>query len=176
MKELVFLETERLLLRPLSLCDLNGNYKNWLNDKEIVQHNSHGRFPQTDESLKNFISSANHTGRIVLAIIAKDSKVHVGNISLQGINWVDRNAEIAFLLGEKEYWGKGIMGEAGKAMIDHAFITLNLHRVHCGTSTENKGMQRLAEKLGMSKEGVRKEAIFNDGKYHDIIEFGIINN
>ncbi len=36
-------------------------------------------------------------------------------------------------------------------------------------------MQKLALKLGMSQEGIRKEAIFNGGTYQDIIEFGILN-
>ena len=35
-------------------------------------------------------------------------------------------------------------------------------------------MQQLAEKLGMVKEGIRIEALFNNGKFHDVIEYGII--
>lgn len=175
MKDVVFLETKNLFLRPLALEDLEGNYHSWLNDQEIVQYNSHGRFPLTLEKMKDYISSANNSEQIVMAIVSKHSNTHIGNISLQSINWVDRNVEIAFILGEKQFWGKGVMLEAGKAMIDHAFNSLNLHRVYCGTSSSNLGMQRLAKKLGMLKEGVRKEAIFTAGKYHDVIEFGLIN-
>ena len=94
---------------------------------------------------------------------------------MQSINWIDRNAEIAFLLGEISFWGKSIMLEAGTLLLDHAFNVLNLHRVYCGTSEVNIGMQKLAEKLGMTIEGRRKEAIFKNGVYSDIIEFGIIN-
>jgi RimJ/RimL family protein N-acetyltransferase len=36
-------------------------------------------------------------------------------------------------------------------------------------------MQKLAEKLKMQREGVRKEAIFNNGIYHDIFEYGLLN-
>ena len=35
--------------------------------------------------------------------------------------------------------------------------------------------QKLAQKLGMVQEGIRKEAIFKNGMYYDIIEFGIVN-
>jgi RimJ/RimL family protein N-acetyltransferase len=35
-------------------------------------------------------------------------------------------------------------------------------------------MQKLAEKLGMQKEGVRKDALFKNGKYCDVLEYGII--
>jgi RimJ/RimL family protein N-acetyltransferase len=51
---------------------------------------------------------------------------------------------------------------------------INLHRIYCGTSSENIGMQKLANKLGMIKEGQRKDALFKNGKYLDVIEYGII--
>ena len=120
------------------------------------------------------VSSSNND--LVLAIVYKNNNIHIGNISLQNINWVDRSAEIAFILGEIDYWGKGIMLEAGKLILNHAFKALNLHRVYCGTSINNFGMIKLARKLGMKKEGVRRDAIFNNNNYYDLIEFGIIEN
>ena len=48
------------------------------------------------------------------------------------------------------------MFEAGSLLIDHGFNKLNLHRIHCGTSSENYAMQKLALKLGMSKEGEKR--------------------
>jgi RimJ/RimL family protein N-acetyltransferase len=172
----IFLKGETIALRALNEKDIEGNYQHWLNDPEIVQFNSHGRFPMTPEKLSEFVqSSLKSNTSLVLAVIAMSTQKHIGNISLQSINWVDRNAEIAFLLGEKEYWGKGVMLEAGQLLIRHGFDTLNLHRIYCGTSSANAGMQKLAEKLKMKQEGVRKEALFKEGFYHDIIEYGILN-
>ena len=172
----IFLTGKTIELRILKEEDIQGNYASWLNDPEITAYNSHGRFPMTTEKLKDFVKHAyTSNSALVLAVIDKETKVHVGNISLQNINWIDRNAEIAFLLGEKKFWGKGIMQEAGKLIIEHGFKMLNLHRIYCGTSSDNSGMQKLAKKLGMEQEGVRKEAIFKNGKYFDIIEYGIIN-
>lgn len=172
----IFLRGKRLTLRQLTETDIDGNYCKWLNDPDIVRHNSHGRFPMTVEKLKKFVLDVQQSqNALVLAIVDIESNTHIGNISLQAINWIDRNSEIAFLLGESSFHGKGIMHEAGKLLIDHAFKSLNLHRVYCGTSSSNISMQKLALKLGMSQEGIRKEAIFNGGTYHDIIEFGILN-
>ena len=171
----VFLKGETIALRVLTEKDIEGSYRYWLNDPEIIQFNSHGRFPMTPEKLSEFVQSSYKSNTsLVLAVIDLKTDKHIGNISLQGINWVDRNAEIAFLLGEKDYWGKGVMQEAGQLLIRHGFDTLNLHRIYCGTSSANTGMQKLAEKLGMEKEGVRKEALFKEGAYHDIIEYGIL--
>lgn len=172
----IFIKGETIGLRALNEKDIEGNYRDWLNDPEIVQFNSHGRFPMTPEKLAEFVqSSLKSNSSLVLAVIDLKTQKHIGNISLQNINWVDRNAEIAFLLGEKEYWGKGVMQEAGQLLIHHGFHSLNLHRIYCGTSSANIGMQKLAEKLKMEKEGVRKEAIYKDGVYFDIVEYGILN-
>ena len=172
----IFLKGDAVYLRCLNEKDIDGNYRFWLNDQEIVKFNSHGRFPATPEKLMDFVKvSIQSNTALVLAVIDTVTDSHIGNISLQSINWVDRSAEIAFLLGEKKFQGKGVMQEAGQLLIAHGFNTLNLHRIHCGTSSENLGMQKLAAKLGMQKEGERKEAIFNDGRYHDIIEYGILN-
>lgn len=173
----IFIKGEAISLRALSEADINGNYSYWLNDPEIVQFNSHGRFPMTVEKLSAYVKAVSvSNSALVLAVVDNVSGKHIGNISLQNINWIDSNAEIAFLLGEKEFWGKGVMQEAGKLIIEHGFKALNLHRIFCGTSSENIGMQKLALKLGMHKEGERKEALFNNGKYFDIIEFGILNS
>jgi ribosomal-protein-alanine N-acetyltransferase len=174
---MTFLESKNLIFRPLEEADVFGNYSKWLNDQEIVFFNSHGRFPQTRESLLQYIQSKSQdTRQLVLAIVYKETNMHIGNISLQSINWIDRNAEIAFLLGEKLFWGKGVMFEAGNVLLNHAFNSLNLHRVYCGTSSQNIGMQKLAIKLGMMQEGVQKDAIFKNGKYQDIFTYAKLNN
>jgi [ribosomal protein S5]-alanine N-acetyltransferase len=172
----IFIEGKIIYLRILLDKDVDGNYAQWLNDPEITIYNSHGRFPLSVASLKEYVNNAtNSSNMLVLAVVDSGTHEHIGNISLQNINWVDRNAEIAFLLGEKKYWGKGVMQEAGSLLIQHAFKLLNLHRVYCGTSSENKPMQKLASKLGMLHEGTKKEAMFKNGGYIDIVEFGILN-
>ena len=172
----IFLNGDTIVLRMLKDEDIYGNYSRWLNDAEITLYNSHGRFPISIERLRDFVKGAYASNTdLVLAVCDKNSGTHIGNISLQSINWVDRSAEIAFLLGEKEFWGKGVMLEAGKIMIQHGFKVLNLHRIHCGTSSENIGMQKLAQKLGMILEGVRKEALFKNGNYCDIFEYAVLS-
>ena len=51
-----------------------------------------------------------------------------------------------------------------------------MHRIFCGTLSGNEGMIRLAQKLNMKQEGIRREAIFKNGTYHNIIEFGVLKS
>ena len=173
----IFLSGETIQLRALQASDIEGNYARWLNDPDITLYNSHGRYPVTVPELLQFVENAlNSRSSLVMAIINIETGKHIGNISLQGISWIDRSAEIAFLLGEKAFWGKGVMYEAGMLIMTHGFKQLNLHRIHCGTSAENTGMQKLAEKLGMKQEGIRREALYKDGSYRDVIEYGILEH
>jgi RimJ/RimL family protein N-acetyltransferase len=175
MKISPFLIGKIIDLRPLSASDIDGNYVNWLNDAEICQFNSHHTYPYTVKSALDFIVGLEGDQKnLVLAIVAKDTGKHIGNISLQKIDYVNRSAEYAILLGEKEYWGKGIAKEASMLIIRHGFDVLNLHRIYCGTSVKNIAMQKLADALKMKEEGKRKESLYKNGKYVDVIEYGLL--
>ena len=84
--------------------------------------------------------------------------------------------ELAIIIGNKDYWGKGVGEEAGSLIVAHGFKAMNLHRIYCGTSKENIGMQKLAVKLGLKKDGVLREALFKNGKFQDIINYSILEN
>ena len=170
-----FLVAKTIYLRPLKESDCEGNYPFWLNNQTVTQHNSHGKFPYTKAQAIKYVQSIQGSQKnIVLAIVDRDSNQHIGNVSLQAIDWQNQNAELAILIGESDFFKKGIGYEASKLMLNHAFNTLNLHRVYCGTSSGNIAMQKIALKLGMQKEGIRKEVIFKNGHYFDIIEYGIL--
>jgi RimJ/RimL family protein N-acetyltransferase len=110
---------------------------------------------------------------LVLAIIVSETQAHIGNIALQQIHPIYHSAEFSIVIGDKDYWNKGYGKEAGKLLCDHGFERLNLHRIYCGTFDNNNAMKTLALSLGMKEEGMRKEAAFTQGRYVDVIEYGM---
>jgi RimJ/RimL family protein N-acetyltransferase len=177
MDRVVFIKGEKIDLCVIEETDTLGNYKNWLNDQEVCLGNSHHKFPVKTTQLVQFVQSLEGNQTIlVLGIYDKRSKEHVGNVSLQKIDWINRSAEFAILLGERESWGKGFGLEACKLMIKHAFDSLNLNRVYCATFESNKGMINIALKSGMKREGIRVNAVFKNGIYLDVVEFGILKD
>lgn len=171
----IFLETKRLILEPLEEKHNSDMYVSWLNDSEVTRYNSHGIFPNTSYKTKNYIDSSNSSmDLIVLAIISKENNQHIGNIAIQNINFINSNAELSIMLGDKDSWGKGLGFEVCSVVIEHCFSKLNLHRVYLGTSSDNIGMQKLAKKLGMSQEGILKENIYRDFYYYDTYIYGLI--
>jgi RimJ/RimL family protein N-acetyltransferase len=176
MKE-TFIIGKRIILRSLKESDLKGPYVTWFNDAQVCQYNSHHFFPYYKEQAREYIKKVSGSGRdLVLAIVKKDTKAHIGNISLQRIDYLNRTAEFAIIIGDKKCWGKGYAKEAGCLIVHHGFTQLNLNRIYCGTSSENIPMQKLALYLGMKKEGKRRKALFKSNKYSDILEYGVLKN
>ncbi|MCM3617676.1 GNAT family N-acetyltransferase [Sutcliffiella horikoshii] len=96
-----------------------------------------------------------------------------GAISLTN-NQKFNHGEIAYWIGE-EYWGKGYGTEAAKAIIDFAFKEKKLHKVFARYFKSNPASGRIMQKVGMVQEGLLKDQVVKDGKYEDLIYYGIIN-
>ncbi len=177
MEERVFLRGENVILRALEESDADGAYLHWFDDEEVCRHNSHHRFPFQKRELLDYIESQRGNRRaLVLAVVDRASGSHIGNVSLQEIDYINSNAELAIIVGEKEYWGRGLSTEAARLIIGHAFDALNLHRICLGTSVHNAGMIGLAKKLGFLEEGRQREALYKNGSYVDLLQFGLLRD
>lgn len=106
-------------------------------------------------------------------IIEVDGKP-IGTCGLYLIQWRARRAQFNILIGEPESWGKGYGTEALRLLLDHAFNVLNLNSVNLGVNAENKGAIRSYEKAGFSRDGVRPEFIYRNGRYYDLVVMTIL--
>ncbi|MCA9803799.1 MAG: GNAT family N-acetyltransferase [Cyanobacteria bacterium HKST-UBA02] len=170
-----FLLGQNIYLKALTVDEITDSYLSWLNDENVCRFNSHHVFPYTRAGAEAYVSGLeNSRDSLVLAVYVRDKDIHIGNISLGSIDFLHRNAEFAILMGEQDYWGRGLAKEAALLIVRHGFETLNLHRVYCGTSAENVAMQKLAAYMGMLEEGRRRQAMFKCGRYVDVIEYGVL--
>lgn len=170
-----FLQGKKIYLRAIGADDLTLAYQQWFNDEEVCRYNSHHRFPMYREDMEAYFRNVIQSKQnLVLAIIDKATDAHIGNIALLDMNAINGFAELAIIIGEKKFLGKGVGTEAGKLIINHGFTALNLHRISCETSEDNIGMQKLAAVLGFTKEGARREALFKNGAYRDMIVYGLL--
>jgi RimJ/RimL family protein N-acetyltransferase len=170
-----FLIGETVYLRLIQEEDVTEAYRSWFNDPEVCQFNEHHRFPMDRARMQEYFEVViKPRNDLVLAICDKQIDAHIGNISLQSIDRTSRHAEYAIVIGNKNFWGKGIAKEASKLIIKHGFSELNLHRIYCGTSSANVGMQKVATSLGFKQEGVSREALWKDREYQDIIQYGLL--
>jgi ribosomal-protein-alanine N-acetyltransferase len=169
----IFLAGQRCSLRPLSPADVDGPYLGWFNDAEVSRFNSHHVFPYTREEALAWVAALPERRDMLVLAIEVEGR-HVGNVSLQGIDAVSRCADLAIVVGERDVWGRGIGAEAAALLVAHGFRALNLNRISCGVVGASAAARRWAERLGMTQEGVRRQALWTDGAYQDLIEYGLL--
>lgn len=166
---------DHYFVRPLMERDLDGAYPEWFEDQEVCRFNSHGKFFKTMGYFRDYIEQLNREDRFVWAVCHTEDG-HIGNVSLQQISFVNRNAEFAILLGDKRHWGRGVGLLASRKLFEHGFGKLNLERIYCGTAAINVPMIRLAKALGMVMEGNRRQHLYLEGSWVDMVEYGVLRS
>jgi RimJ/RimL family protein N-acetyltransferase len=171
-----FLIANRIYLRPLEPEDLGDPYLEWINDPEVTEFLVTGSFPMTARSLEQYYDSVQPPTDIMLGIVQKEDDLHVGNIRLGPINYVNHSAYIGIMVGDKTMWNRGYGTEAIDLMLGHAFHSLNLHRVVAGVFAEHAAMISVYERFGFVVEGQYRDSWFLHGKYHDEAVLGLLED
>jgi len=156
------IETERLLLRPLTDAD-----KPWAAaqcaDADVMTYLGGPQSREaSDERIDKMIRLQAGRGHSFFAVVRKDDARPIG---MCGIKLFD--AEGATLPGEleigwrldKDCWGRGYAREAASASLDFAFGPIGGRRVIAITSRRNTASWGLMERLGMTR---RPDLDFND--------------
>lgn len=90
----------------------------------------------------------------------------VGAIGLHNIDYTHKKAEVGYWLG-KDYRGKGIMPQALKKVVTHAWKKLHITRIYAYVHTDNPASTRVLEKVGFEREGTLKKQYYKDGRAID---------
>lgn len=145
-------ETERLILRPFSIDDIDDYYqvmkqpevRRWL--RGIDDGKGFSR-EETKTWIQGFIDSWNQYGYGPFAIINKDSNKLIGHC---GIRFNPTYEWTEFMYGiHPEQWSKGYATEAAKKCLEIGFINLKLERIYDYTLPNNYRAINVMKKLGM---------------------------
>lgn len=142
----MILETQRIILRPWEESDAPECYR-YAKDPRVG--------PSAGWPVHTSVENSRQVIRDVLmvpetyAIVLKETGLPIGSISLhQTANCENEDeAELGFWIGVP-YWGQGLVPEASRELLRHAFEDLGLFRVWCGYYDGNVQSKRVQEKLG----------------------------
>ncbi|HEX6291522.1 MAG TPA: GNAT family N-acetyltransferase [Herpetosiphonaceae bacterium] len=152
--QVTILETERLILRRLTMDDLDALFALY-RDPEIRKYFPEGTltYEETREELAWIIDVYyGQHGFGLWATIHKVTGQFIGRCGL--LPWTIEGraeVEVAYLLA-KAYWGQGLATEAARAIASYAFEHLPIERLICLIDPENDASRRVAQKLGMTLE------------------------
>ncbi len=160
------------ILRP---SDVTGRYVNWFSDPEVTRYSENRFNTFSPEGQRRYVEEKQASETSFLYGIFVDG-THVGNVHLGPISMVHRHSEITFVLGERDYWGMGLMTQAIGRMIFLAFSTFDLKKVYAGTYENNIASMRTLEKNGFVLEGRRVEHLVFEGQRVDMLEYGLVRD
>lgn len=174
--EKLMITTERLVLRLFQTSDAETVVK-LCNNYNIYKSTMYLPFPYSLDDALSWIEF--HYDNLIedfsyeFAVTNKETGELYGAIGLS--NKKDFNqGELAYWIGEP-YWGKGYATEAAQAILQFAFEEKKLHKVFARYFSSNPASGKVMEKIGMKQEGILKDHVIKDGKYEDIVYYGIIN-
>ena len=169
-----FLKGQRLYLRLLEESDLEEEYISWLNDHEVTRYLETGKFPSTPEEIRDYLARFQDSKTdLIFAIVDRESEQHIGNVTLNRINWTHRTADTGLMIGRKAFWGKGHAFETWSLIIEYAFQRLGLRKITAGAVVDNGAAVATLEKLGFKVEGTRRQQFLVDGDYRDAVLMGL---
>ncbi len=172
-----FLVGEKLYLRLLEESDIGEEYLKWLNDYEVTRYLEAGKFPSTPQALHKYLEHfQNCKTDLVFAIIDRKTDQHIGNVTLNHINWIHGTADTGLMIGRKEFWGKGYAFEAWSLLMEYAFQRLGLRKIVAGAVADNIASIVTLEKLGFKVEGTLRREFFVDGEYYDAVRLGLFRD
>ncbi len=159
-------------LRAWKKSDVESLVK-YANNWEVAKYLT-GRFPypytrQAGEAFIQFATSSNPIHIFAIEILGEACGA-IGIHPQEDIHI--KNAELGYWLGEP-FWGKGIMTNAVKEMIEFGFNTYAINRIFARPFGTNIGSQRVLEKAGFTLEGRFEKTIWKKDRFEDELIYAI---
>ncbi|MCC6616596.1 MAG: GNAT family N-acetyltransferase [Anaerolineae bacterium] len=146
------LTTERLLIRPFTLADVDDYQRVLHSDPAVMRYLPGGVTKPRNETaaeLQGYIDHCALHGYGFEALIERATGAFVGDV---GLDHLDDQVAIGYTLGSA-FWGKGYATEAARAVLAYGFDVLQLKAIVAIAQPENTASRRVLERLGMTYAG-----------------------
>ena len=152
------LYTERLILRPWCDTDAESLYEYAKDDRvgPVAGWLPHTSVENSREIIKTVLSAEE-----TYAVCLKDDNRAIGSIGLMigktsELDLTENEGEIGYWIGVP-FWGRGLIPEATRELIRHAFSDLHLDTLWCGYFDGNEKSKRCQEKCGFVYHHTNKD-------------------
>jgi ribosomal-protein-alanine N-acetyltransferase len=175
--DLPTIETERLLLRKITLDDAAAIFE-YASDPQVSRYmpwEPHQSIAATYEYLAHVVERYQQHLPGPWGIIHKRDAKLIGTCAHGVWNHDHSRSEIGYVLN-RSYWGQGYMPEAARAIIGFGFRELRLNRIEARCETANIGSARVMEKAGMTFEGVLRQQVYTKSRYRDMKIYSILRS
>jgi RimJ/RimL family protein N-acetyltransferase len=167
--------TARLVIRRFTVDDAGDILV--FSSQSSVNRVVSGNITATEDGVRAYIATQNsyvpfEKDKIFdLALERKEDGRVMGLLTL--ICRDHRQGTIGWALGE-EHRGRGYATEGARALMAYGFRVLGLHRIQAETTNSNPDSLAVMERLGMKREARLRETVFENGRWHDTLIYGML--
>ena len=172
------LSTDRLKLRFIELSDLESIHV--LHSlPETDEFNTLGipkNIQETKSIIENWIldNESPDANSFIFAIEQNMTQKFIGLISIKLGKEKFKSGEVWYKL-HADYWNKGYGTEALHEILNFGFEKLQLHRIEAGCAVDNIGSIKVLEKVGMTREGRKRQVLPLKSGWSDNYEYAILS-
>ncbi len=168
-------QNDQVILRALKDEDWEFHYYNRFDTPGRRLVNYEVELPPTENEARefsdNFKDFPDTSERLMFGIEDMKGNI-VGAINLNSID--ERNGTFSIgLLIDRDHRGMGYGTAAMKILLDYAFYERRLNKYYGTVLDDNIVSPKMLKKLGCVEEGVRSQMVYTEGKYHDVLLFGM---
>jgi len=170
----VYLETAHYLVRSMRQEDVNEDYLAWTQDEEIMYGVNSAPGRMTMKDLHGYVAKFNNRNAFHFGIFLKDTGRLIGFYS---VYWERRHniAGTNVVVGDRSYWGKGVVLETRAAIIDFLFDRLKVAKIWGSPMARNIPSVFNYRAQGFKCEGVlRSHRVSPKGERLDQFMFGLL--
>ncbi|MDE5423083.1 GNAT family N-acetyltransferase [Ancylomarina sp. DW003] len=173
------IESKRLMLKEISLEDLKSIHELY-SSPEVDKFNTLG-IPKDIEATKKLIQpmieekTINPRKAYHWKIVLKDTGEFIGLTGLSLSNDKFKLGEIYYEILPR-FWKKGYATETAKTVIKSGFDNFQLHKIEAGVATGNIDSIKVLDKLGMTREGLRRKILPIRGEWIDNYHYAIVED
>lgn len=173
------LSTSRLIVRDHEASDLRAMHELYSSAEEMrfVPDLMTKSFDETESKLAAILTAAGQSPRTVyyLAIVDRSDGAYIGEIGYHVSLRTELGcrADLGYFT-RKQYWNRGIVTEAVRAVLADAFEERDIWKMTSGCLAENVASERVLIKAGFTKEGELRRHQFHEGAWKDRVEYGLV--
>jgi len=171
------LETENFILRSLTPNDITADYVSWWSDAEVMEGVARPLKPLPKEHhQKRVATQFDNRKNFHLGVYDKKLNLLVGFITIFA-NLFHRTASTNTIIGNRSYWGRGLVLECRGPVIDFIFNELRMDKIQGKPIARNAPSVFNYKAQGFKTEGLlRKEWRYEDGRRVDVAVFGLFKD
>ena len=166
-------QKHKIQLKKVTKLDLRALIE-WRNSKDVYPYNTQYSLLNSKIQIEWFNQLQNDNSKKMFMIMV--DKIKIGICGLIDIDYENKNAKIAIIIGEKAFHEKGIGTMVISHLLKYGFEKLKLHKINSEVIEYNEKSIHLFEKSQFKLDATYRDVIWRNNRWWNMKSMSIFRN